>query len=779
MRGKKNRLLNRSMRSLFYVLLGMMCVVCMDVYVYAKIDFVSQASGIVIKPAYSELSLRNVDKVTGFGEFSIIKSVGYQTAGNWPEQYYDDVLISQEGSEDPATMLVYSNSNAIVNLKSDVSALSSEFDSAVTIYDTHQIYGSAGNNMNTSEENLVYFKDGFTLFGSWGLTLNTPIPATGKIDLNDETITLANDFYLGSNAYLTNSGAIDGQGYSLVLSCSLVIPENKTLRFISDTIVNGHGTTLFLEPGASLAVSNNVTVTLKNIRIKNTANTENNPMISLGQTGEGWLALQDVELDLADDFYLNNNGRVFIHGDVVVSGKSSLIYELNNPSYIADGATWGFDPGTTFYYKPPVADTGLIRMQSDTSSLYLDGATLKTTYTGLRLTKGSLYFDNKVTLSTAIYIEPDPSWDISMVTQKNITSYPGLSQIGSSSWDPHYNWLAISDASSGVVAIFSFDGTTLTYLTQITVPYDVQAIAWSKNPAIPVLAVVGNDVRTYSFDGVTLSFINSDVTPPWGDGLALAFDQVGHYLAVSTYDDSFPLIIWKSIKIYEILLDGSLSLVTADDVLDPSLDPVHALAWNSTGDRLLSGDGDGGIERWSFDGFTLSSLGTVSTPFSDIRSIVFSPNYAYIAVGGRSATQFRIYNSALSLITNQTFVSSDVYSIAWNTTNNRLFVGGNSSTVAIYDFDGANITQLDTEIFGGSVRTIQSLPAWDYFSVGGATSNIDVYEILYTPPAPPPPLTFENGLIFGDSSQLNSNLDVHVLGGAQVNIVGVVYDDSL
>ena len=45
-------------------------------------------------------------------------------------------------------------------------------------------------------------------------------------------------------------------------------------------------------------------------------------------------------------------------------------------------------------------------MQGDTSTIFLDGCTLRTTDTGLRLTKGRLFLDNKVTLSS-YYRKPE------------------------------------------------------------------------------------------------------------------------------------------------------------------------------------------------------------------------------------------------------------------------------------------------------------------------------------------------------------------------------------
>jgi len=58
-----------------------------------------------------------------------------------------------------------------------------------------------------------------------------------------------------------------------------------------------------------------------------------------------------------------------------------------------------FDSGTTFVYEPACANKDLIVMQDKTSMLYFYGSDLQMTNTGLRLTKGTVCFDQNVTVS--------------------------------------------------------------------------------------------------------------------------------------------------------------------------------------------------------------------------------------------------------------------------------------------------------------------------------------------------------------------------------------------
>jgi len=304
---------------------------------------------------------------------------------NWPGSAFWSI---QEKEDLYETIRV--NSNAFVYCcKNTSNALASAFK----IYDTHQVY-----TYDATEENYVFYKAGFTVNPGVTLTLNTPTPVLGEINLSDTgVLKLEGDMYVSSDAYLSNGGELDGNGHSLVLSCNFTVPEGDALRIISDTIINGHGTTITLEPHAQITVDNSVTLTIKNARILNIRNGISDPMVSISGSA-GQLALQNVELALAGDYYFNN-GRLFIHDDVIISGTSAFVYTCSHDSYIDCAGTWGFDKRTKFKYDPIESNNELVHMQDVTSCLYLNGCVLQAGDMGLRLSKGCLYFDNSVTLS--------------------------------------------------------------------------------------------------------------------------------------------------------------------------------------------------------------------------------------------------------------------------------------------------------------------------------------------------------------------------------------------
>jgi hypothetical protein len=69
-------------------------------------------------------------------------------------------------------------------------------------------------------------------------------------------------------------------------------------------------------------------------------------------------------------------------------------------STIATQSKLVIDKDVTFYCASAIDNRDLLYMADQTSCLYLDGCTLQSTSTGLRLTRGRLLIDNSVTLSS-------------------------------------------------------------------------------------------------------------------------------------------------------------------------------------------------------------------------------------------------------------------------------------------------------------------------------------------------------------------------------------------
>jgi len=262
------------------------------------------------------------------------------------------------------------------------------------IFGSHQFYE------NERAYGQICFKNGFTVTSTHSIVLDITGPVFGALELNETgTIQLRSDLVLGSTASFPSGGCIDGLGNSLVLTGSLVISPHKTLRITSDSIIDGEGNTLYFDEHSNIVIDHGVTLTLRNLRVKNKRNNSVNPIICPISFGSK-LALQKVDLRLRDDFIFGQ-GQLFIHDDVIVSGTSKFIYGSSCPCYIDQASRWVFDRGSTFYFAPSTNDNTLIKMRDRSSCMMFDGSTLLTTDTGLRLTKGTLLLDNKVILNSA------------------------------------------------------------------------------------------------------------------------------------------------------------------------------------------------------------------------------------------------------------------------------------------------------------------------------------------------------------------------------------------
>ncbi len=859
--------------SLISVLVGILCVP-----VRASIEFTNYNAHILLAQDSSQVALNNVDKVSGWQEFSIIKNLASKQANEWVENYSGTLTISPGGSALPANNLIVSNSNALVHgpiaggfsdaekdnfiefvqtdsnafaycckntsnalvygLKNNSNTIvsyfqpvldlaqstsdafvyccknvsntlvygvkhnsnvlasisvsgiedflakansraiiycckntSNAFKHAIKVYDDHQVYAS-----DSTEQNFVYFKNGFTIGVHKTLVLNTPVPVTGNINLQDlGIIELQNDLYLGSNAYLTNGGIIDGNGYSLVLSCSFSIPENKQLHIVSDTIINGHGTTLFLEPHARIVVDHGVTLTLKNIRIKNTRNNLANPIIR--PTGHGArVALQDVELALADDFIFRD-GQLFIHDDVLVTGSSKFSYRSSQASYICDAATLGFDKNTTFFYYPSTNDNHLINLQSKTASVYLDGATLLTTHTGMRLSRGLLCFDNNVTLSSTGITRLGVDFSNVLVTQDVDDPFYSFG------WSPDGQYLATGD-TEGVLKVFKreelFSGSA-SPVFNYKIGGSLLSLSWS--PDGQYLAA-GDSLgwlkllkREDLIAGVNVKIFNSDIGY---DLWSLHWSPDNKYLATGAK--------YGRLKVFkkEDLISGSVSTLFNQDIGSD----LWSLHWSPDGKYLAAGSNTGMLKVFSLALHILLDDQTNPIFSQDIGDYLLSlnwhPNGQILAVA--DSAQVHVFDMDIHILNNtkvnpvfsQMFFDN-IYHVKWSPDGQYLVVIEAFGRVSIFSYDRHILIDSKTSpVFqysmGVGLKVVDWSPDGNYLAIGDAIGYLKIFDARYCYDTNSQ--SFNNGIIFGDPSQPDGDLNVQVLAGARVNIIGKVLDDS-
>jgi WD40 repeat protein len=575
------------------------------------------------------------------------------------------------------------------------------------------------------------------------------------------------------------------------LGGDLVIPAGVDLRFTDSTIIDGQGHVLTMNNRAQLLVDTKTTLTLRNLIFKNKLNTIARPAAKC-LDWYGKLALDNVEMALVDDFYFYK-GELFIHNDVVFTGSSQFVYWGVQPCFI--NSTLCFDKGTAFDYRPSTTDKALIKMQSETSSIYFDGCTLKATHTGMQLTKGRVYFDNKITITSAA-----ESTLRSLGTQI-IKSYG--TGIYSVAWSPDRQYLAIGGwgATGGnELQIYSFDGSSLSSNPIDSKDYGTElfSISWSPDGRFLAIGgfapVSGNELQIYSFNGSTLSSNPIDSKDYGGGGsteiISLSWSPDGKYLVIGGQEPAGG----NELQIYSF--NGStLSSSPIDSKDYGSL--FNSAAWSPDGRFLAIGGGvpttGNELQIYSFNGSTLSLNPIDSKDYgTQIYSVAWSPDGRFLAIGGQNPTsgnELQIYSfngSALSLnpIDSKDY-GTQIYSIAWSPDGRYLAVGGNAPTsnneLQIYLFDGSFLSSnpIDSKDYGTGVWSVEWSPDGRFLAIGGESPDgghdeFEIYPLNFGYEAPHQAAT--NSIVFSDvQNGVEPDASIFVLAGARIVLDGIIH----
>ncbi len=218
-------------------------------------------------------------------------------------------------------------------------------------------------------------------------------------DVND--VRFSND----DQFILTADSANDVSAFNLVKKSSVIL-DNVNLVFNSDTkieeaiffsgncSINGKGKSIIIDEAlGGVQVETGSCLTFYNLELKGIAN--NNLRCASNSSS---LCFQDCKLTLSSVFTFDTGSMLF-KGDVIISGTNKFVYSSSVGSTINSNSILCFDKGVPFYFSPSVLNRDLLYMTDETSYLFFDGATLISTETGLRLTRGTLLIDNNVTFS--------------------------------------------------------------------------------------------------------------------------------------------------------------------------------------------------------------------------------------------------------------------------------------------------------------------------------------------------------------------------------------------
>jgi len=633
---------------------------------------------------------------------------------------------------------------------------------------------------------FVKFKDGFQITNKSWATFNITESVEGNINMGTTTpgtMRLKGPISFAPGVTFDNGGIIEGNGYTIIFEGDVTIPEGKTFHITSTTAIDGCGNTLYLEPHANISLDNNVTLTLRNMRVKNTRNSSSNPIIRpSGHRAQ--VSLQDVELALADDFIFRD-GQLFIHDDVIVTGSSVFSYRSTQTSYICDAATFAFDKDSTFLYYPSIMDNHLIQMQSDTSTLYLDGATLQATHTGMRLSNGRVCFDNNVVLNSSAQTRLNIDFNNPVFNYDLGGAFVGLT------WSPDGRFLAGS-LNGGRVRVYpdyNINTGIDSYLfNRNGPPGNPRWLEWTPNSRFFMAVYDDGTLKVFEknnvLSGTTTAFYNQDLST--NSFYALAISPCGQYIALG--DDNagglMQVITWDTIRENQTTTIFSRTLGSA----------IRCIKWSPDGNYIAVGLLSGYLEVYSLTQHIL--LDTIASPIyrqtvgGDIGELNWSPDGNYLALGASNGdvkvlTLAQVKNNAsgVYLFSADIGGAARINALHWNPDGRYIALGQSDNRVKILGLHAnilaSNTTPLFNYLNTYQVWEVKWSPDGAYLAIGDNSGLLKVFPTNYTTETASQ--VFTTGVIFGDSSQASGagNLDVKILGGAQVSIDGyVMYDNE-
>lgn len=167
---------------------------------------------------------------------------------------------------------------------------------------------------------------------------------------------------------------------------------NTTWTFQGSGIINGEDHCLDLgtlgnivvdKPGSSLQIENIVLMGVKGNNIRCTDNTST-------------ISFSNVQWFQDADFSFTTGCFEVPCSSFVMNGGFVFTYGSNRQSLINSTATLTLERGITFSYAPIGTDNrDLIALEDGSAAIFMFGATLASTTTGMRLTKGQLIVDHK------------------------------------------------------------------------------------------------------------------------------------------------------------------------------------------------------------------------------------------------------------------------------------------------------------------------------------------------------------------------------------------------
>lgn len=277
--------------------------------------------------------------------------------------------------------LAKNNSNAIAFIDAQLQTIDHGPEDIVII---DPIYVMT-HDIELSEDHFMFFEDSCVVDGG-GHSITFASRADGVLGLFDDVVVVFNDVVFKN---YNDTSFLFGNGARAVFAghTRFELSEQQYMLypwvFSGEIEIRGHGNRLIMDPFGSIRVLPGGSLSMHDLSLDGLK--ANNLRC---EGSDSSLEFKDCELCLAND-YSFTYGSILFSQDVRLTGTNVFSYESDLVSTITTHSRLHIE-NATFRYAPVIANPRLLQFYDDTAELFLDGATLVATATGMNLTTGRL-----------------------------------------------------------------------------------------------------------------------------------------------------------------------------------------------------------------------------------------------------------------------------------------------------------------------------------------------------------------------------------------------------
>ncbi len=285
-------------------------------------------------------------------------------------------------------------------------------------------------------------------------------------------------------------------------------------------------------------------------------------------------------------------------------------------------------------------------------------------------------------------------------------------------WTPDGRYLGTASGNTGVgtVAVYEFDGTSLTFVAT-TNQVSASSLRWSPDGSFLAVGdkAATPTLRVYSFNGVAFG-VGPTVTLAGNTVNKVDWSSDGRFIAAG-------LTTANQVSVYEFSANANTLTLVAS--IAPGV-AVTGVSWSPDVNFLAVGTTTQVIV-YSFNGTTLTSVATF-THGAVVNSVNWSSDGRFIVMGGVAGAggfDTRVLNftgAALTAVASYSH-GATVQSTRWSQDGQYVLLGGAASAgveVEALQFQGNALAQVATFANGAQVNAVRWAPTGAYTTIGSA-----------------------------------------------------------